>query len=71
MYPQTVDLYLVYQIKVALEYFVLLYMKRIHINVHIYRPILKIQAVLAEKIERNLYVNQDKSLTDLQIFFKY
>ena len=46
-------------------------MKRIHINVHIYRPILKIQAVLAEKTERKLYVNQDESLNDLQIFIKY
>ena len=71
MYSQAVDLYLVYQIKIALEYFILLYMKRIHINVHIYQPILKIQAVLAEKIERKLYVNQDESLNDLQIFIKY
>ena len=71
MYSQAVDLYLVYQIKIALEYFISIYMKRIHINVHIYRPILKIQAVLAEKIERKLYVNQDESLNDLQIFIKY
>ena len=33
--------------------------------------ILKIQAVLAEKIERKVYVNQDESLTDLQILIKY
>ena len=71
MYSQAADLYLVYQIKIALEYFILLYMKRIHINVHIYQPILKIQAVLAEKIERKLYINQDESLNDLQIFIKY
>ena len=71
MYSQAVDLYLVYQIKIALEYFILIYMKRIHVNVHIYRPILKIQAVLAEKTERKLYVNQDESLNDLQIFIKY
>ena len=30
--------------------------------------ILKIQAVLAEKIEGKVHVNQDKSFTDLQIF---
>ena len=32
--------------------------------------ILKIQAVLAEKIERKVYVNQDKSRIDLRILIK-
>ena len=33
--------------------------------------ILKIQAVLVEKIERKVCVNEDESLTDLQILIKY
>ena len=51
--------------------FYLAYEIHIHLNNHVNQLFLVIWAILAEKNEDKVYVNQDESLTDLQTLIKY